>query len=659
MATVTKDFRVKNGLVVEGANGTIDGSDIITASIIAGGTQENIVVTYDPNTKAVNFVAENGVADSTTDDLVEGITNLYFTDERAQDAIDTALSGGHDHLTITYDDNANTFSITTDATSANTGDTLVERDASGNFSAGNITADLTGNADTATTLETERTITVSGDVDGSVGFDGSQDVDINVTLDTVNSNVGTFGSTTQIPSLTVNGKGLITSVTTNDVATDLSIAGDSGTDTVSLLDDTLTVSGGTGTTVAVTDNTITVNANLGTGLETDGSDNIQIDSTVATLDDVQTLTNKTLGASVSLDSALDANNKTITNLPDPLQASDAATKGYVDAVAEGLHIHASVVAATTANVDLVNPASPLVLDGVTVNEGDRVLVKDQTSPAENGIYTLTSGQLIRAEDHDTASEVQAGDFVFVSGGTLYDSTGWVQENTVDTLDTDPIIWDQFSGAGTFTAGNGLTLTGTEFEIDTAVTADVDSVQTLTNKSIAGDQNTLTNVPNSALVNDSITVNGYETDLGQSVTLDTDDVSEGAGNLYFTDARAVSALQGTDSSFSTVDIDSVAKQVAATSSTSAAGGPEVMYSFDAATYRSAKFLIKLAEGTHTEVSEILVTLDTSNNVAITEYAIVGTNGNIGDVNAIYNAGNVEITVDSPNLVYVTVMGTLLV
>lgn len=683
MATVTKDFRVKNGLVVEGANGTIDGSDIITASLIAGGTQENITVTYDAVNKQVNFVAENGVADSTTDDLVEGLTNLYFTDERAQDAIDAALSGGHDHLTITYDDNANTFSITTDATSANTGDTLVERDSSGNFAAGNITADLTGNADTATALETSRTITVSGDVDGSASFDGSADADIAVTLDTVNTDVGTFGSSTDIPSVTVDAKGRVTAVTTNSVATDLSIAGDSGTDTVSLLNDTLTVSGGTGTTVAVTDNSITVNANLGTGLETDGSDNIQIDSTVATLDGVQTLTNKTLGTSVSLSDDLDAGGQTITNLAEPTQSTHAATKNYVDTVAEGLSVKPAVLAATSSNLSgtydngtggidatlNLGPLATLDIDGVTTwQEFDGVLVKDQTNAFENGRYFVTQvGDattdwiLNRCPACDEADEIPSA-YVFVQEGTQYNATGWVAEvenPSTFTVGTDDITWIQFSGAGTYTAGNGLTLNGTEFEIDTTITADVDSAQTLTNKSIAGDQNTLTNVPNSALVNDSITVNGQSTALGQSVTLDTDDVGEGTGNLYFTDARAVSALQGTDSSFNTVDIDSVAKQVAATASVTGTGSPEVVYSFDSTTHRSAKFLVKLAAGAHTEVSEILVTLDTSNNVAITEYAIVGTNGNIGDVSASYNAGDLEITITASAAADATVMGTLLV
>ena len=113
-----------------------------------------------------------------------------------------------------------------------------------------------------------------------------------------------------------------------------------------------------------------------------------------------------------------------------------------------------------------------------------------------------------------------------------------------TIGTDPINFTQFSGAGTFLAGNGLLLEGTVFEIDDTITANLSGAQTLTNKSIDGSTNTLSNIPNSALANDSITINGEETDLGGSVTLDTDDVAEaeGATNLYFTNSRAVDALE---------------------------------------------------------------------------------------------------------------------
>jgi hypothetical protein len=178
------------------------------------------------------------------------------------------------------------------------------------------------------------------------------------------------------------------------------------------------------------------------------------------------------------------NSYKITNLATPTASTDAATKGYVDSVAEGLHIHASVVAATTANLNatydngtsgvgatLTNAGTQaaLVIDGVTLSVSDRVLVKNQTTGAQNGIYTVTdtgsvstNWVLTRATDFNSSAEIQGGDFVFVTGGTVYDNTGWVQTATSVTVGTTPIVWQQFSGAGTYTASNGVQLVGSDF-----------------------------------------------------------------------------------------------------------------------------------------------------------------------------------------------------
>jgi hypothetical protein len=184
---------------------------------------------------------------------------------------------------------------------------------------------------------------------------------------------------------------------------------------------------------------------------------------------------------------IDAGNFRIQDLADPVNAQDAATKIYVDNVAEGLHVHASVAAVTTdtlANLSvgaitynngssgvgatLVTTGTYTLIDGVNIaTVGTRILVKDEANTAHNGIYTYTdSTTLTRATDYDTAAEIQGGDFVFATGGAVYNSTGWVQINNVNTVGTDPIVWDQFSGAGTFTAGQGLTLTGTVFSVNT-------------------------------------------------------------------------------------------------------------------------------------------------------------------------------------------------
>jgi hypothetical protein len=163
---------------------------------------------------------------------------------------------------------------------------------------------------------------------------------------------------------------------------------------------------------------------------------------------------------------------------------------------------------------------------------------------------------------------------------------------------------------------------------------------------AGKQDTLTAGANIDITGDTISVTG----------LDTDDVSEGT-NLYFTDARAVDALEAVVPNFTEVDINSVATQVAATGSATGSTANTV-YSFAKADYRSAKFLVKVAYSTHTEISEVLLTLDTSDNIAITEYAIVGTNGSLSTVSAAVSGANVNLLVTPANTSTVTVMGTLL-
>ena len=176
---------------------------------------------------------------------------------------------------------------------------------------------------------------------------------------------------------------------------------------------------------------------------------------------------------------------TVTLNADPTQALQAATKQYVDSVAQGLNVHAACRVATTANVDLSTALEAGdTVDGVTLIAGDRVLVKSQSTSSQNGIYVVqASGAAVRAADFDTPTEIVPGDFTFVAAGSTYDNTGWVQVATVTTVGTDPIVFEQFSGAGTYTAGNGLTLTGNAFSINTGVTVDLNTAQTLTNKTL--------------------------------------------------------------------------------------------------------------------------------------------------------------------------------
>jgi hypothetical protein len=146
----------------------------------------------------------------------------------------------------------------------------------------------------------------------------------------------------------------------------------------------------------------------------------------------------------------------------PTDDAHAATKAYVDAARSGLDVKQSVRAATTAAVLL---ASGLengdAIDGITLATGDRVLVKNQGTASENGIYVVqASGAAVRATDFDGTGEVSGGAFTFVEEGTVNADSGWVvTSNGAITVGTDAIAWVQFSGAGQITAGDGLTKTG--------------------------------------------------------------------------------------------------------------------------------------------------------------------------------------------------------
>lgn len=151
----------------------------------------------------------------------------------------------------------------------------------------------------------------------------------------------------------------------------------------------------------------------------------------------------------------------ITGLPEPSGDQDAATKAYVDSVAQGLAVKDSVACATTANITL---SGEQTIDGVTTST-DRVLVKNQSTASQNGIYVSDAGAWARATDFDNWLEVP-GAFVFVEAGTANANTGWVCTSVSGgTLGSTSVTFTQFSGAGTYTAdGTTLQLSGSQFSV---------------------------------------------------------------------------------------------------------------------------------------------------------------------------------------------------
>lgn len=163
------------------------------------------------------------------------------------------------------------------------------------------------------------------------------------------------------------------------------------------------------------------------------------------------------------------NNQLITGLADPVSDQDAVNKRYADALVNGLDVKESVRVATTANITL---SGTQTIDGISLVAGDRVLVKDQSTASQNGIYDVAAGAWSRSEDADNApgSEVTSGMFTFVEEGSANADAGFVLQTTgTITLDDTALTFVQFSGAGQIVAGAGLSKTGNQLDVGTANT----------------------------------------------------------------------------------------------------------------------------------------------------------------------------------------------
>ena len=166
--------------------------------------------------------------------------------------------------------------------------------------------------------------------------------------------------------------------------------------------------------------------------------------------------------------AVSFNSQKITNLADPTGDADAANKGYVDGVAQGLDVKDSVVATTTANGTLASAfANGQSIDGITLSTGDRILLKDQNTATENGIYNVNaSGAPSRSTDMASGADA-AGAFIFVEQGTVNADNGFVCTSNKGSavVGTNNLAFGQFSGAGQVIAGDGLAKSGNTLSAD--------------------------------------------------------------------------------------------------------------------------------------------------------------------------------------------------
>ena len=181
---------------------------------------------------------------------------------------------------------------------------------------------------------------------------------------------------------------------------------------------------------------------------------------------------------------VDANSKRITSVGNPTSAQDAATKAYVDSVASGLDVKQSVRAASTGNLTLSNTQT---VDGVVLVATNRVLVKNQTTASQNGVYLVVSGgSWTRATDFDSDAEVTSGAFTFVEEGTVNENTGWtLTTDGAITVDTTSLAFSQFSSSTSITAGDGLLLTGIDLSVNVANGIEIVSDNVQLASSVAG------------------------------------------------------------------------------------------------------------------------------------------------------------------------------
>jgi len=561
MATVTKDFKVKNGLIVEGTTGTINNHDILTKKT-------------DDQTYIVNLI------------------------------------GGT-------------------ATSANEANKVVKRDANGNFAAGTVTANLVGNvdgnADTATTLETARTISLTGDVTGSVSFDGSQNVSITATVD------GSFATDAEVAT----AKSEAISAAATDATTKANNA----------------KSGAEATAAAALASAVSTLEGQIADAETDA--NTYTNNAITALNLAGTY--DALGAAAAAQTAANLyTDEKVADLVDGAPSLLNTLNELAEAIAENPNYATDVANLVAGKQDTLTAGANISIDG-----SDVISVTGLTSAEISDFNTAALSATSAAYDVAGAAAAALSDAEDYADAKISDASSSATDKAWSAYKTSTEIGLAQTAAETF-ATNAINALDTDdieegatnlyFESGRAKTAAAELLTgaTLQNIQITGNGSGLTITAENGVA-DSTTADLQEDPAGTGTS----------GTWYFTNARAVSALEAVTPDFPAVELASVAKQVAASALVSTASTSTAV-SWAKSAYRSAEFLVKIANGSHTEVSKVILTLDTSDNVAITEYAMVGTNGDLGSVTADVSGSDVRLRVATINNdSTVSVVGTLLV
>ncbi len=276
------------------------------------------------------------------------------------------------------------------------------------------------------------------------------------------------------------------------------------------------------------------------GLQSLDVDNININGNTIGITD----TNGNLSLAANGTGTIAANNFRISGLADPINPNDAATKAYVDARSAGLDPKASVRVATTENISLSGTPS---IDGVSIVEGNRVLVKNQTIATQNGIYIVSASSWSRSADFDQDQEATAGVFFFVEEGVTNGDAGFVltTDNQV-TIGVTDLTFTQFSGTGQIVAGAGLQKVGSELSVNVLSTGGIEIVadNLQLKSSLAGAGLTYSNgVLNLVGTTDRITVNSDNLDIAATYAGQTSITTLGTIATGTWNGTAISASYG--------------------------------------------------------------------------------------------------------------------
>lgn len=559
MATVTKDFKVKSGLIVEGATATVNNYDILTKK------------------------AED---------------QSYIVD----------LIGGT-------------------ATPNNTADSVVKRDSNGNFEAGVITADVIG--DVTGTVSTLSNHTTNDLTEGSnLYFTNQRAVTANEGLwDEAGAATAAYNNAVTAAANDATSKMQQAESYADQSALDAQNAAESYADSIVATEVTNrnnAISTAISTEVTDRDNAISTaitNLNLagtydalGAAATAESNANAYTDTAVANLVDQAPAMLDTLN---ELAAAIADNPNYATDVAN-LVATKADTS-YVDSEITGANTYAQTQASNAEN------SAKAYADTVALSaKTDAKSYADSLAVNYDAFGSATTAYNNATDYTDSAiaSEV-------TNRNNAIDSAISNVNLTIDNLNTDGV--DEGIGNLYFTDARAK---------DSA--AALLTTATLTNLTITG-------TGNGGLV---ITA---ENGVADSTT---DDLDEGTNNLYFTNARAVSALEAVVPNFTEIDLNDIVTKVATQVSVPTAS-QITAHEFDSTVYRSAEYTVKVAYGSHSELSKVMLTLDSSNNIAITEYAVVGTNGSASTVTADINAGNVRLRVTpTNNNSVVTVFGTII-